>query len=525
MINHKIDMVKKKARGQYFTPKLITDFMVGLIENEKDSSIFESCAGEGAFLKSLKENGFNNITAFEVDKDLENKSDTKIEYKDTLNNIPNKKFRVIIGNPPYVRWKNIPEEIRENLKSSNFWKDKINGLNDLLYLFIIMSIDLLEEGGELIFITPTFWTSTLHSRKVREKMQEEGEITHLINFDEMKIFDKVSSNLLVFRFVKGKENKKMKVINIKHKGKITKEIIQKIKEILLKLERKNEVNDGFFEAFNYKQFIDFEDWNALPPNIESKIKQIEKQSNSKIGDFCEICNGMVSGLDEAFKIEDINNFSQEERKLFIEVIKAKNLRKFFNEDLTNYIFLNDKNMSEEELENYPNIKNKLQNFKDKLSKRYCYKKDIPYWEWVFLRNKSHIENSKSKIVCPCKERFDSKDYVRFALIEGDYYITQDATAIIPNRTLKEDIKYILALLNSELIFEWLKYKGLNRGGVLEFSEKPISSIPIKLINWDDKKEVDIYNNIIKLVDKIRDTKEMKENFNLLNKEINNLYRF
>jgi len=518
-------MVKKKAGGQYFTPELITDFMVGLIENKKSSSIFESCAGEGAFLKSLEKKGFDNVTAFEIDKDLENKSNIKIEYKDTLNNIPNKKFKVIIGNPPYVRWKNIPEDIRKNLSSSNFWKDKINGLNDLLYLFILMSVDLLEENGELIFITPTFWTSTLHSKKIRQKMQEEGEITHLINFDEMKIFDKVSSNLLVFRFVKKKENKDMKVINIRHKGKVTKEIIQKLKDLLLELEVKKEINDGFFEAFNYKQFTDFEDWNALPPKIESRINKIEKQSNSKIGDFSEICNGMVSGLDEAFKVEDTSNFSRVEKELFIDVVKAKNLKKFFNEDSTNYIFLNDRNMDEKELGKYPKVKEKLQEFKEGLLKRYSYNKEIPYWEWVFLRNKSHIENSKSKIVCPCKERFDSKGYVRFALVNGDYYIAQDTTAIIVNKTLKEDSKYILALLNSDLIFEWLKYKGLNRGGVLEFSEKPISSIPIKLINWDNKREVEIYHNIIRLVDRIRETKETKENLELLNNEIKSLYEF
>ncbi len=81
------------------------------------------------------------------------------------------------------------------------------------------------------------------------------------------------------------------------------------------------------------------------------------------------------------------------------------------------------------------------------------------------------------------------------------------------------------MLNSDLIFEWLKYKGLNRGGVLEFSEKPISSIPIKLINWDNKREVEIYHNIIRLVDRIRETKETKENLELLNNEIKSLYEF
>ena len=58
---------------------------------------------------------------------------------------------------------------------------------------------------------------------------------------------------------------------------------------------------------------------------------------------------------------------------------------------------------------------------------------------------------------------------------------------------------------------------------MEFSEKPLSSIPIKLINWQDKNEVEIYNKILNLVDKIIKEKNWQDNLEKLNKLVIELY--
>ena len=123
-----------------------------------------------------------------------------------------------------------------------------------------------------------------------------------------------------------------------------------------------------------------------------------------------------------------------------------------------------------------------------------------------------MENNQEKIFVPCKERIDKRGYVRFAYVKGPYYATQDVTVIVKKPYFREDIKYLLAILNSKVIFTWIKYKGLTRGGVVEFSEKPLSRIPIKLINWANPMEVEIHNKIVELVEKVLTThnKEMYE---------------
>ena len=54
----------------------------------------------------------------------------------------------------------------------------------------------------------------------------------------------------------------------------------------------------------------------------------------------------------------------------------------------------------------------------------------------------------------------------------------------------------MAVLNSSLCFQWLRYKGKKKGELLELMQKPLSEIPIKRISDDEQKP------FIKLVDRI-----------------------
>jgi adenine-specific DNA-methyltransferase len=101
---------------------------------------------------------------------------------------PKPEFDVIIENPPYVRWMNIPEAIKNMLKKSQYWKKIMNSLCDLTYAFIYHSVNLLKARGELIFICPIFWIETVHGKNLREYLCENGSVELLINFNEAKIF-------------------------------------------------------------------------------------------------------------------------------------------------------------------------------------------------------------------------------------------------------------------------------------------------------------------------------------------------
>ena len=151
---------------------------------------------------------------------------------------------------------------------------------------------------------------------------------------------------------------------------------------------------------------------------------------------------------------------------------------------------------------YPNLYRHLSVFKDDLETRYNYDTNTQWFEWSFLRNFNLMKNSDKKILVPCKERINKKQFVRFTYVEGDYYTTQDVAVIVKRKDVKESTKYILGVLNSDVTFQWIKRMCVLCGGVAEFSEKPLEMIPIKRIDWNDKRERDIHDDIVPAVDEI-----------------------
>lgn len=517
-------MKSGKDLGQFFTPPFIADFMIGLSRTKnKGVTILEPAAGKGIFLKLLEERGFTNLTAYEIDNSLANESKTQIIYESFVSAKINKKFDLVIGNPPYIRWKNLNPKLKRELNSSLLWMKYFNSLCDYLYIFILKSIELLNENGELIFITPDYWLNTKYSESLRNYMVKNGYFTDIYLFNETPIFDGVSSSFIVFRYIKGHSKKiSVKISKYNSSKKLNKNVLEEIYK---------STNKEKLEVFNREMFKHNERWLLVPKEVEDELNYFENRCSTKkvhslfendsdyptLSDVADIANGMVSGLDKAFVIPDEFNLNGKEAESQINVLKAKNLKQYVYGKVSKYIFLQDKVKNENDLKsNYPNFFKILYPYKEQLLKRYDYNRVINYWEWVFTRSIKLFSKKSDKIFIPCKERISHKNYFRFCFVKKDIFPTQDVTAIYIKPNIKESIYYFLAFLNSEYVFKWLRYKGVTKGNIVEFSEKPLAGLPIRLIDWKNKNEVNIHNEIVELVKSYLSTGDNK-----LQEEINN----
>lgn len=563
-----------KNFGQYFTPKFIADFMVSLITHSNPIRILEPSAGTGIFLEALKDK-FSNIVAIELDSTLTSHSAIPILYQNFFDYPVEEKFQVIIGNPPYIRWRNQPDEIRNDIIQRNFWNNRLNALADILQAFIFKSIDHLTDGGELIFITPKFWLQTLHAANLREFIIKAGYVDLIIDCQEKKIFSSVSSNLIIFKFIKAEppSKHKVKVFSLLEKESITKEELNFIYKMLKEpnTKQKEEIN----LAIHYYQIehpISSQSWNLFPKKDEELVSQIElsckthytitasirnglKDSDLQlpllqcvskqqlenysfnlkqlsicsigkrklyfidqkipnfqqfidtryvtISDIFQIGNGMVSGLDKAFWIRNNKNdpsislkFNAKEQSLLRDVIKARNMNQYKVNKYATYIFIQEQDFPSEQdfQEQCPNLYNRLIPFKEDLERRWS-PKPIPWYIWSFPRNFSIFLQFKHKFFLPCKERFDNKGFIRCVYDANDVLGVQDITVLGLYSWVRESPEYLLAYLNSKILFKWLIIKGLKRGGVLQFSEHPLSTIPVRLINWNNQQEVNLHNQI------------------------------
>ena len=502
-------MKMKNKYGQYFTPKLVAEYMVSLANLNKNSTILESSSGKGVFIDSLTQSGYKNITGYEVDKELANNSSFVINESFVSADIV-KKFNLIIGNPPYIRWKNLEPELKLELESHPLWSEYCNSLCDYSYIFILKSIELLKNGGELIFITPEYWLNTTHALKLRNYMVKNGFFEQIIHFNETKIFESATVSTIIFKFVKSKSLKKPKIQLTKY------HLHRNLKEGVLQDIQNKTPREGV-DYLEINQFEENKRWVLESEEIKSELRYFEeccaikyqekslKLNNFQtIGDVCRVGNGMVSGMDKAFQIHNIDHLNNYEKKHLLKVVKAKNLMAYSHGEITHYIFLKNIKNEEELKENCPNFYKHFSEFRPTLEKRYEYKINgdvTPYWEWSFLRNFKLLLRDEQRIFVPCKERISNKNYFRFTLVESDLFPTQDVAVLFKKENVKESIYYILSFLNNKRVFKWLKANGIVKGSIVEFSSGPISSIPFRAIDWTNNKEVQLHNEISELAKK------------------------
>ncbi|MFR9019374.1 MAG: Eco57I restriction-modification methylase domain-containing protein, partial [Fusobacterium sp.] len=86
------------------------------------------------------------------------------------------KYNIVLGNPPYLGEKN-HQEIFRKIKETEFGKKYYEAKMDYFYFFIEKGIDILENGGILVYVTTNYWLKADSGKILREKLKSEGHYT------------------------------------------------------------------------------------------------------------------------------------------------------------------------------------------------------------------------------------------------------------------------------------------------------------------------------------------------------------
>lgn len=173
--------------GQVFTTPAIVALMLSL--RERHGRVLEPSAGAGAFSAQLP-----GCVAIELDPQV---ADDSMIQGDFFAYPSHERFDTVIGNPPYVRFQDIPEATRARLDMRHF-----DGRSNLFLFFIDKCLDHLTDHGELIFIVPREFIKLTAARKLNRRLFDLGTITHWIETGDTRIFDGAVPNCAIFRFEK-----------------------------------------------------------------------------------------------------------------------------------------------------------------------------------------------------------------------------------------------------------------------------------------------------------------------------------
>lgn len=382
----------------------------------------------GLMLKNPKSRKIPDILCCDS---IMNWEDTYLKEKDFWD----RKFDIIIGNPPYIGHKKTDMAYRKTLCGiyGKIFKDKA----DISYCFIKSSIDRLAPGGRLSFITSRYFMESPSGRALREYISANCTIEKIVDFYGIRIMKGISVDPVIFFFTKSSTDAGNTISVIKaQKG------LKKLdgEGIFREINNTSCANFKFFEILQRE--LDTDGWILCDDEELSIIRKIEKNLKLQLSDVCESFQGIITGCDKAFIVDEetIKRYGIE-RDIIRPWIKSSFIGKYRTCGAGLYIIYSDLINT---ADGYKNALSYIGRHRERLEKRRECKNGVRKWyELQWGRQSGLFENGK--IVFPYKSSQN-----RFAFDRGNY-----ASADVYGMHIKDksgDITYpfLLGILNSRL---------------------------------------------------------------------------
>lgn len=408
-------MSAKKELGQVFTPEHIVVTMLDRIGYQGakiiERTLLEPSCGEGVFLLEAarrliqvgKQSGLTpediaalleeNLHGIDCDQDVLDTAKGRLDELalaeglpnvqwtlikgDALTYNPDRYYDYVVGNPPYIRVHNMPQEMRQACLK---FKTASLGTYDLYTVFFELGLDLLKEDGVLAYITPNSWLKNASQKRWREYLIQNHYLREIVDYGTQKVFEDASTYAAITILDKAKKTPAIDYTEM-----------------------------GVSEAWGtQKCYSTLEDYRGEPLVFTSKndsrlLERIGSRSVA-VSDRFSVQNGIATLRDKVFLSAPINT----EEEMLRPVVKASTYK---GEPLDTRILFpyaaedNYRGMTEGELEQYPVAYAHLLAYKDILLERTSDKNALwfHYGRNQGLRNLSKPSLTFSHVVAPDQE--------------------------------------------------------------------------------------------------------------------------
>ena len=428
--------------GDVFTSPQVVRFMLDIVGYKSDRdlshvSILEPSCGEGEFVEEIAKRivdsaqvfhfdandaFLQNVRAYEIDgKKIEKCRNRlkKMGFKSTENSIIEADFLmthidnvdIVVGNPPYIRYENIPEEMlnycRTTFKTFHY-------RSDLYIPFFEKTLSHLKPSGIHCFICSNRWFKNEYGKKLRKYVAEHFALQTIINIEHANAFQEEVLAYPAITVIK-----------------------RETATDTFKYVECNDVNMLDQVEYEARNMPNDSDWTGSFNEIalNTSFQTIEQQGFT-------IGIGVATGADAVFVSRDLPDMVEEE--LIMPGINARDLRGDRFQWQGEYL-LNPYNPDGTlvNLSDYPKASNYLESHREKLSARHIAKKTPSRW-YKTIDRISPTLMSKPKILLP-----DMSGNTYVFVDDGNFYPLHNIYYITGSSSIK--LRLLAAFLMSDFV--------------------------------------------------------------------------
>ncbi|CAI1102049.1 Modification methylase Eco57IB [Serratia quinivorans] len=211
-----------KEFGVFYTPKFLIDFIIDKLPldtvNNKNINVIEPSAGDGRFIDNLIDKAsqttinatlveINNNSAKILNEKFINKEEIKIINSDFLYYKNDRKFDIVLGNPPYISKKHLTknqiERCREILSSASI--PSIADKN-IWTSFIIRCTQMLEDNGVMALVLPFDLLQVKFGSHIQSYLIDNFSRIEIYTSNKLA-FDKAEQDTIILLAFKKSKNK------------------------------------------------------------------------------------------------------------------------------------------------------------------------------------------------------------------------------------------------------------------------------------------------------------------------------
>ncbi len=305
---------KQKELGQFFTDPIIARYMVDLAYFDEAENLLDPAVGQGVFLQCMEErkNHCISYTALDIDSKMvdklkeNNDIDVKLLHEDYLFFDADEKFDIIICNPPYNKFQEIPRRNEYIVNFENKYNIKISGYSNLCVYFLIKSLNELNVNGKCVYIIPYEFMNAGYGNVIKQYLLDTKMLKSIIKFDStLNLFaDALTTSCIIV--CENKEHKNIDFVSV-----------NSIDEIETR-SYSNAVTKS------YTDIIADEKWNKYFENAgkEAYLNLVDFSSAAKVK------RGIATGSNEFFSISksQINDFELSENVCIRCIAKSADIK-------------------------------------------------------------------------------------------------------------------------------------------------------------------------------------------------------